>query len=44
MFLSVSFSGAASLWEIVETEEFALVQSVKRADYLEQHEVGVIGE
>lgn len=34
MFLSGTFSGAASRWATVEKEAFALVETVKRADYL----------
>ena len=34
MFLSGSFSGAASRWAIVEKEAFAIVETFNRADYL----------
>lgn len=34
MFLSGTFSGAAARWATVEKEAFALVETVKRADYL----------
>ncbi len=34
MFLSGTFTGAASRWATVEKEAFALVETVKRADYL----------
>jgi hypothetical protein len=34
MFLSGTFSWAASRWAIVEKEAFALIECVKRADYL----------
>ena len=34
MFLSGTFSGAASSWKIIEKEAFAIVQTLKRADYM----------
>ena len=34
MFLSGTFGGAAMRWATVEKEAFALVETVKRADYL----------
>ncbi len=34
MFLSGTFTGAAERWAIIEKEAFALVESVKRTDYM----------
>jgi hypothetical protein len=34
MFLSGSFSGAARRWPIIEKEVYALVETVKRADFM----------
>ncbi len=34
MFLSGAFTGAAGRWPIIEKEAFALVETVKRADYM----------
>jgi hypothetical protein len=33
MFLIGTFTGAAERWAIIEKEAFALVETVKRADY-----------
>ncbi len=34
MFLSGTFTGAAERWALIEKEAFALVETVKRADYM----------
>jgi hypothetical protein len=41
MFLSGTFTVAAERWAIIEKEAFALVETVKRADYM-LHRPGVI--